>query len=101
PITGGGFRKKLIMAFARGQHEQAKSDPIAGDSQKVRPPVASAPCRSLALNDAHSPALRLGHGFDPSPAPAPNGLQAKLTINEAGDQYEQEADRVAEQVMRM
>ena len=28
-------------------------------------------------------------------------LQAKLTINEPGDQYEQEADRVADQVMRM
>lgn len=28
-------------------------------------------------------------------------VQAKLRINEPGDQYEQEADRVAEQVMRM
>src|SRR2546423_758423 len=31
----------------------------------------------------------------------PSGLQAKLTINQPGDVYEQEADRVAEQVMRM
>lgn len=31
----------------------------------------------------------------------PAGLQAKLTINQRGDVYEQEADRVAEQVMRM
>ena len=28
-------------------------------------------------------------------------IQAKLTINEPGDKYEQEADRVAELVMRM
>ena len=28
-------------------------------------------------------------------------LQTKLHINEPGDEYEQEADRVAEQVMRM
>ena len=28
-------------------------------------------------------------------------VQAKLTVNRAGDQYEQEADRVAEHVMRM
>lgn len=28
-------------------------------------------------------------------------LQAKLTVNQSGDMYEQEADRVAEQVMRM
>ncbi len=31
----------------------------------------------------------------------PAGLQAKLTINQPGDVYEQEADRVAEEVMRM
>jgi hypothetical protein len=29
------------------------------------------------------------------------GLQMKLTVNEPGDRYEQEADRVADQVMRM
>src|SRR5438874_10260695 len=29
----------------------------------------------------------------------PEGMQAKLTVNEPGDKYEQEADRVAEQVM--
>ena len=28
-------------------------------------------------------------------------LQTKLRINEPGDEYEQEADRVSEQVMRM
>ena len=32
------------------------------------------------------------------PAPA---IQPKLTVNQPGDRYEQEADRVAEQVMRM
>src|SRR6266571_7727417 len=31
----------------------------------------------------------------------PAGLQAKLSVNQPGDVYEQEADRVAEQVMRM
>jgi len=30
-----------------------------------------------------------------------SGLRTKLTINEPGDQYEKEADRVSEQVMRM
>lgn len=32
---------------------------------------------------------------------APISLQPKLKINEPNDQYEQEADRMAEQVMRM
>jgi hypothetical protein len=34
-------------------------------------------------------------------APAAGVIQTKLTINQPGDEYEQEADRVAEQVMRM
>jgi hypothetical protein len=38
---------------------------------------------------------------DPSPRPAPNFLQAKLTVGAPNDVYEQEADRVAEQVMSM
>jgi|GEM_PF-6858759 len=31
----------------------------------------------------------------------PTRVQAKLTVNQPGDEYEQEADRVADQVMRM
>jgi Domain of unknown function (DUF4157) len=33
-------------------------------------------------------------------AKAPTGIQTKLTVNAPGDAYEQEADRVADQVMR-
>lgn len=36
-----------------------------------------------------------------SPAGAPPPIQAKLTISQPNDPYEQEADRVADQVMRM
>ena len=57
----------------------------------------------VAQRFAQSCPLRL-----PSPCACPFGgachacpMQAKLTINEPGDQYEQEADRVADQVMRM
>ena len=32
---------------------------------------------------------------------APLGLQTKLAVNQAGDRLEQEADRIAEQIMRM
>lgn len=34
-------------------------------------------------------------------SPQASIIQAKLTVNQPGDQYEQEADRVADQVMRM
>jgi len=46
------------------------------------------------------PAIR--HDFSRIPVhPSPLAIQTKLTINTPGDEYEQEADRVAEQVMRM
>src|SRR5262245_16903213 len=42
----------------------------------------------------------LGFGFNRISI-LPPGLQAKLTVGEPGDSYEQEADQVAERVMRM
>ncbi len=38
---------------------------------------------------------------DPGPRTIPPGVQAKLTVGAPNDVYEQEADRVAEQVMSM
>ncbi len=64
-------------------------------------------------NPAHAPAkptlnpawTRLALGLQSSDTalrrPATPGLQFKLTINQPGDEDEQEADRVSEQVMRM
>jgi hypothetical protein len=89
------------MECARLKREQTKSEPVVGGAQKMRAPVATVAGRPLGLNHAHSPALRLDHPPVPSQTLVPHILQAKLTVNEPGDQYEQEADRVAEQVMRM
>lgn len=46
---------------------------------------------------------RLGHDFSRIPihSPAGGAVQTKLAVREPGDEYEQEADRVSEQVMRM
>lgn len=46
---------------------------------------------------------RLGHDFSRIPvhADAPAAIQPKLRVNTPGDAHEQEADRAAEQVMRM
>jgi len=46
---------------------------------------------------------RFGHDFSRIPIhpPAAGAIQTKLAINEPGDSYEQEADRVADMVMRM
>src|SRR6266851_9685817 len=89
------------MESARLQRKRTNSEPVVGNAQRGRVIVTSFPRQPLTFNDAHSPALRLGHVFGPSHTPVPHALQANLTVNEPGDQYEQEADRVAEQVMRM
>ena len=49
------------------------------------------------------PDLSRGHDFTliPTFSKTPVMLQTKLMVNTPGDQYEQEADKVAEQVMRM
>lgn len=45
---------------------------------------------------------RFGHDFSRIPIhhPAAGSIQTKLAINKPGDSYEQEADRITEQVMR-
>ena len=88
------------MKSPKLKREQTKSEPVVDRSQKDRAatPVLSWP---LTFNDAHSPALRLLPPFVSAHSRLSFPLQAKLTINEPGDQYEQEADRVSEQVMRM
>jgi len=46
---------------------------------------------------------RSGHNFGlvPIHSPGPGAIQTKLAINQPGDEYEREADRLADQVMRM
>src|SRR5262245_16062940 len=46
---------------------------------------------------------RAGTGgfFAPTREPAAAGVQLKMTVNKPGDAFEQEADRMADKVMRM
>jgi Domain of unknown function (DUF4157) len=57
--------------------------------------------RNAVLLSAASP--HFGHDFSQILVgpPTAGAIQTKLAINRPGDEYEQEADRVAEQVMRM
>lgn len=66
-------------------------------TQKVAAPLKSSPTDGVRLSRTYSAANSLLPDFTPTPI----RLQAKLTVNTPGDKYEQEADRVAEQVMRM
>jgi hypothetical protein len=67
--------------MADSRHQQSQSAPPQ--------PIG----RGSALIDLFS--------HDPGPRPVPSLLQAKLTVGTPNDVYEQEADRVADQVMSM
>jgi len=89
------------MESKRLKPEQTASEPVTDRARPTSTPLVTVTCPPLSLYHAHSPALRLGQGFGSSRPTVPGSLQAKLTVSEPGDQYEQEADRIAEQVMRM
>ena len=88
------------MESARVQREQTKSATVSGRSRRSGAHAPSNSRRPHTLNDGGQ-TLRLRHALGASRAFFPHALQAKLTVNEPGDQYEQEAARVADQVMRM
>ncbi len=83
---------KLLVGAAGDRYEQ-EADRVA--RQVVNPPAPGQPQPEEAYY--HGPAY-------PSSAKRPQAqrrLQAKLTVGPAGDRYEQEADRVARQVLAM
>lgn len=64
---------------------------------------AATPCRgNLRQSPEGKSSLRFGHDFGRIPIRPPTAglIQTKLASDERGDGYEQEADRMAEQVMR-
>src|SRR5437763_4234281 len=67
------------------------------------PSVPSSPGQPSNPGNGSRTGTSLGHDFSRVrvSAAVPGKMQAKLTVNETGDKYEQEADKVAEQVMRM
>src|SRR5437764_11067257 len=70
----------------------------------TQPPAApSSPGQPSNPGSSAQKGAGAGHNFSRIrvSAAVPGRMQTKLTVNEPGDKYEQEADRVAEQVMRM
>jgi Domain of unknown function (DUF4157) len=100
-------------AMAMRSHTNKKSTKDSGattvqaslKSRPFAPPAKPDPSRTLAdLQDQLEHARRYGHSlanYSLSPSPsAPPMIQPKLTIGAPGDKYEQEADRVAKQVVQ-
>ena len=68
-------------------------------AKRMLPTIAE----ELEVGMASTTSPRFAHNFSRIPVhpPAMGAIQTKLAINKPGDEYEQEADRISEQVMRM
>jgi hypothetical protein len=74
----------------------------AGAAKQVRPEALTKWPGELAGTGGLTPPLRNHSSLDPPGLRnLSRSIQTKLTISQPGDIYEQEADRVADQVMRM
>ncbi len=120
-LSGSSPKRSLLQrTCACGQHTIAGGECEACRSEKstlhrsqraFEPPSApgavpgSSPAQEHvpSFNSAFDRASRFGHDFSQIPIhpPAAGVIQTKLAINKPGDHYEQEADRLSEQVMRM
>ncbi len=100
-VTGGectGCRKKRLSL-----HRRAASQAEPTNAPSIVNEVLRSSGRPLDPTTCAFMEPRFGHDFSRVPVhtAVPMMIQPKLTIGRPDDKYEQEADRVAEQVMRM
>ncbi|MEX0269738.1 DUF4157 domain-containing protein [Leptolyngbyaceae cyanobacterium UHCC 1019] len=90
-------QKKPQQSATAPVQNQVRSRPFAVPSQPETNAIEqqATPDLQTQLENAQ----RFGHSFSKIAASTPAIIQPKLTIGAPGDKYEQEADRVAEQVM--
>lgn len=83
------------------RHFRQSREVNTGNQAVLRMLHADAGEAKVRLTPAAS--TRFGHDFShiPMHRPAARALQTKLAINKPGDEYEQQADRISEQVTRM
>ena len=83
----------------RGEHPLLRLQRTIGNQATLR--MLRAQAHSAGTPAAES--ARLGEELNPMPIhpPIAPAIQTKLTVNEPGDEHEQEADRMADHVMRM
>jgi hypothetical protein len=120
-LSGSSPKSGLLQrTCACGQHTIAGGEcevcrnaqsPLLRSPRVFEPPLASVTTQNnsptqenvSSLNSDLNRASHFGHDFSRIPvySSRPPVLQTKLTINQPGDSYEQEADQGAKQVMRM
>ena len=88
--------KKRILQRSALQNKPEIASPIVHEALR-------SPGKPLDANVRTLMEPRFGHDFSQIPvhSKSPAGIQAKLTVNTSRDIYEQEADRVSHEVMRM
>jgi peptidoglycan/xylan/chitin deacetylase (PgdA/CDA1 family) len=117
PLPGGLLQRKCACSGTPGptgeceacrkKREAATLQPAASHAAVINtvPPIVhnvlSSPGQPLDPATRAFMEPRFGHDFSgiPTYTPAAGAIQTKLAINQPGDEYEQEADRVAEQVL--
>jgi hypothetical protein len=87
------------MESARTQAKESKSEPVKEHGRDTS--RADSANSNLPLFNSILPAVHLASAYSLSRLPVAGILQTKLTISQPGDKYEQEAESVAERVMRM
>ena len=120
-LSGSSPRSSLLQrTCACGQHTiagaqcstcRSEQSTLHRSQRTFEPPSApgavpgSSPAQENvpSFNSTFDRASRFGHDFSRIPIhpPAAGAIQTKLAINKPGDEYEQEADRITQQVMRM
>jgi hypothetical protein len=113
PVPSGLLQRKCACGGTPGvdgECAECRAKRLGSQRQvndQAMPPIVHEVLRSPGQPlDASTRAFmepRFGHDFSQVRVHtgAPQGLRASLTVNQPGDEYEQEADRVAEQIMRM
>ena len=101
----------LPLYLQRSQTQWLQRQPVEEEEEElqtkcencaIHPKVLGSEEKTLQEKSDHSAAQQhLQKGGAVQKKPLPNFLQAKLKIGAPNDKYEQEADRVADQVMRM
>ena len=97
----GDITRPRAAARSREVHPILHLQRTIGNQAVLRMLQTQAEESNVKLTAAASPCFRHDFSHIPIHPPAARAIQTKLAINKSGDQYEQEADRISEQVMRM
>jgi Domain of unknown function (DUF4157) len=100
PVSSSLARRKMATPGPdHREHPILHLQRAIGNQAVLRMLQRDAEERETGLTGTASP--RFGHDFSRIPLHPPAAGAIQTTINQPGDEYEQEADRVSDQVMRM